>query len=118
MKKLSQFYPVIVALAFNALDIISGIIVALKNKELQSSKLRDGLFKKIGFILCYFVGWVIDTQGGKVGFNLSVSILPIVVSYVCVTELVSILENITKINADILPDKLKELFHINDLTKR
>lgn len=115
MKSLGQFYPVIVAIVFNALDLICGIISALKNKDLQSSRLRDGLFKKVGFILCYFVAWLIDTQGGRIGFNLSVSILPIIVFYVCATELVSILENISKLNSDLLPEKLKELFHINDL---
>lgn len=112
---MEQFYPVIIALVFNALDLICGVIAALKNKDLQSSKLRDGLFKKVGFMLCYFVAWLVDTQGGKIGFNLSVSILPIIVFYVCATELVSILENVCKLNSDILPEKLKELFHINEI---
>ena len=56
-----------------------------------------------------------DTQGSLIGFNLTTPILPIIITYVCLTELVSILENICKINPDILPDKLTELFHINSL---
>lgn len=111
--RMEQFYPIIIALIFNAVDIVTGIICALKNKDVQSSKLRDGLFKKIGFILCYFVAWLVDTQGGLIGFHIDVSILPIVITYVCLTELVSILENICKINPDIMPDKLMEIFHIN-----
>lgn len=114
---MEQFYPVIIALVFNALDLICGIISAVKNKDLQSSKLRDGLFKKVGFMLCYFVAWLIDTQGERIGFNLNVSILPIIIFYVCATELVSILENICKLNEDILPEKLKELFHISDIKR-
>lgn len=102
-----------VALIFNALDLISGIITAVKNKEIQSSKLRDGLFKKVGFILCYFVAWLVDTQGKRIGFQFGISILPIIILYVCTTELVSILENICKINPDILPEKLMEMFHVN-----
>lgn len=112
---MEQFYPVIVALVFNGLDLVTGIITAVKNHEIQSSKLRDGLFKKVGFLLCYFVAWLIDTQGSLIGFNLTTHILPIIITYVCLTELVSILENICKINSDILPDKLMELFHINSL---
>ena len=50
---MEQFYPVIVALVFNGLDLVTGIITAVKNHEIQSSKLRDGLFKKVGFLLCY-----------------------------------------------------------------
>ena len=114
---MDQFYPIIIALVFNALDIIAGIISAFKNKDIQSSKLRDGLFKKVGFILCYFVAWLIDAEGSLIGFQLGAPILPIIILYVCTTELVSILENICKINPDILPEKLMGLFHISDIKK-
>lgn len=111
-----QFYPVIIALIFNALDLVTGIIYAVKAKDIKSAKLRDGLFKKVGFILCYLVAWLVDTQGKYIGFH-SVAILPVIILYACTTELVSILENISKINPDILPDKLMELFHISDINK-
>ena len=114
---MNQFYPIIIALVFNALDIITGIISAFKNKDIKSSKLRDGLFKKVGFILCYFVAWLIDAEGSLIGFQLGTPILPVIILYVCATELVSILENICKINPDILPEKLMELFHISDIKK-
>ena len=109
---MEQVYPVIVALIFNALDLVTGLVSAIKNKDIQSSKLRDGLFKKVGFILCYFVAWLVDTKGHVVGFQLGVTILPSIILYVCTTELVSVLENISKINPDILPEKLMKLFHI------
>lgn len=117
VKEMEQFYPIIIVLVFNALDLITGIITAVKNKDIQSSKLRNGLFKKVGFILCYFVAWLIDTEGSLIGFQLSTPILPVIILYVCTTELVSILENICKINPDILPKKLMELFHISDIKK-
>lgn len=41
-----HFYPVIIALIFNALDLVTGIISAVKSKDIKSAKLRDGLFKK------------------------------------------------------------------------
>lgn len=109
---MTQFYPVIVALVFNALDIVSGLVAGIKNKDIQSSKLRDGLFKKVGFIFCYLMAWLIDTEGTVIGFQINVKILPIIILYVCTTEVVSILENISKINPDLLPSKLMELFHI------
>ena len=108
-----QFYPVIIALIFNALDIISGLIAGVKNKDIQSSKLRDGLFKKAGFVFCYILAWLIDTQGSTIGFQIGVAILPIIILYVCTTEVVSIIENICKINPDLLPAKLLEMFHVS-----
>ena len=110
---MSQVYTIFIALVFNALDLITGIICGVKQKDIQSAKLRDGLFKKVGFILCYFVAWLVDTQGSKIGFHLGMSMLPVIILYVCTTELVSILENLSIINPDILPEKLMEMFHIN-----
>lgn len=109
-----NFEPVIVALCFNALDLLTGFIAAVKNKEIQSSKLRDGMFKKIGFFICYFLAWMLDSEGEVIGFSFGVDILPIIILYVCTTELVSVLENVSKINSDLLPDKLLELFHISE----
>ena len=101
-----------VALLFNLADLVTGLIAAVKAKELQSSKLRDGIFKKIGFLICYFLALMIDTYGSEVGFVLEVKLLPIVLAFVCLTEVVSIIENISKIT-DILPEKLLSIFHIS-----
>lgn len=101
-----------VALLFNLTDLATGLIAAVKAKELQSTKLRDGIFKKIGFLICYFLALMIDTYGSEVGFALEVKILPIVLGFVCLTEVISIIENISKIT-DILPEKLLSIFHIS-----
>ena len=85
---------ILVALVFNGLDLVTGVVGALREGEqIKSNKLRDGLFKKVGFIFCYFVAWLVDTQGHVIGFQLGVAILPVIILYVCTTELVSILEN-------------------------
>lgn len=114
---MENLYPIFVALVFNALDVLTGFVSAIKNKDIKSAKLRDGLFKKVGFIFCYFTAWLVDGYGDVIGFKLGVAILPVIVLYVCTTELVSILENISKINSDLLPGKLMELFHISNTRK-
>lgn len=109
MTALSQ---IIIALVFHALDLASGLIAAFKNKNLQSGKMRDGMFKKVGFILCYALAFLIDTEGPAIGLNISVRILPIIIIYSVTTEIVSILENISKINPDLLPAKLYAIFQV------
>lgn len=101
-----------VALLFNLIDLVTGLISAVKAKDLQSTKLRDGIFKKIGFLICYILALMIDTYGSEVGFVISIKLLPIVISFVCITEVVSIIENLSKIT-DILPEKLLTIFHIS-----
>lgn len=99
-------------LLFNLIDLITGIISAIKNKEVKSSKLRDGVFKKVGFLICYFLAFLIDYYGGIVGFNLGFNVLPVLITYTCTTEAVSIIENVHKINPDLLPEKLLKIFAI------
>lgn len=103
---------VAIALLFNAMDLITGIVSAVKEKDLESSKLRDGLFKKAGFLFCYVLAILIDNNGVYIGLNISVEILPIVVLYVVTTEIVSIIENICRLNSDLLPEKLLDMFHV------
>lgn len=105
-------HGIAVALMFNATDLVTGLISAVKEHDLQSSKLRDGIFKKVGFLICYFLALMIDTYGSEVGFHLNVELLPVVLGFVCLTEIISVIENLAKIT-DIVPGKLLSLFHIN-----
>lgn len=105
-------HSIVVALVFNATDLVTGIISAVKENNIQSSKLRDGIFKKVGFLICYFLAWFIDGYGVDVGFSIPVDVLPCIVSLVCLTEVVSIIENICKINSDLIPEKLMNIFNI------
>ena len=52
---------ILLALIFNGLDLITGIVGAIRGGEqIKSSKLRDGLFKKVGFVFCYTLGVLIN----------------------------------------------------------
>ena len=101
---------VLIALVFNGLDLITGIVGALRDGEqIKSSKLRDGLFKKVGFIFCYTLGVLINYAENFLTLPFGVDLLPVICTYAIITEVVSIIENIAKINPDILPEKLKAL---------
>lgn len=103
---------VLLALAFNGFDFLTGFVSAVKNRNVKSAKMRDGLFKKIGYIFCYVLAYMLDTYGVTLGLNITVKVLPIIVSYVVLTEIISIVENICQINSDLVPEKLRELLHI------
>lgn len=101
---------ILVALVFNGLDLITGIVGALRNGDnIKSNKLRDGLFKKVGFIFCYTLGIAINYAETFLTLPFAVDLVPVICSYAIITEVVSIIENISKINPDILPEKLKNL---------
>lgn len=101
---------ILVALVFNGLDLVTGIVGALRNGEqIKSNKLRDGLFKKVGFIFCYTLCIAINYAETYLNLPFGVDLVPVICTYAIITEVVSIIENISKINSDILPEKLKDL---------
>lgn len=101
---------ILVALVFNGLDLITGIVGAIRDGEqIKSNKLRDGLFKKVGFIFCYALGIAINYAETFLTLPFGVDLVPVICTYAIVTEVVSIIENISKINPDILPEKIKDL---------
>lgn len=104
---------ILVAFVFHMLDLASGLLSAFKTKTLCSSKMRDGMFKKIAFLFCYAIGLLLDNYGCAIGFNCSFAVTPLLVFYTTSTECVSILENVHKINPEILPDKIKSLLKIS-----
>ncbi len=111
-------HSIAVALIFNGTDLLTGLISAAKEKNIQSSKLRDGIFKKVGFLICYFLAWIVDSYGIDVGFSLPVETLPYIIGLICLTEMISIIENVCKINPDLVPDKLMNIFNISKEDKK
>lgn len=104
---------VLIALVFNGLDIITGVVAAIKERCIKSEKLRSGMFKKVGFIIAYFLTWLVDAYGSEVGFNLSIKVLPVLVFYAVTTEVISIIENLHKLNPLIIPHKAIKFFNIS-----
>ena len=105
---------ILVALVFNGLDLVTGIVGAIRDGEqIKSNKLRDGLFKKVGFVFCYALGVLINYAENLLILPFGVDLVPVICTYAIITEVVSIIENIAKINSDILPDKLNELMGYN-----
>lgn len=104
---------VTIACCFHVFDLLTGILGALREHSLQSGKMRDGLFKKVGFLCCYALAILLDTQAETIGLALDVKVLPVVIGYAVATEVISIIENISRINPDLLPDKLLGLFHVS-----
>lgn len=101
--------------AFVLLDVVSGLAAAIKNKELSSSVMHEGLYNKLGEVLllvvAMFVGSILDippfTQLG-----IPPEVMYLVAVYITLMELVSILENICKLNPSLPIAKILAIFDI------
>ena len=96
--------------AFVVLDMVTGIVKALMKKEFTSSIMREGLFHKIGSILCVVFGVLVDYAQTIVDLGVTFPVANAVCAYIILMEIGSVIENICLINPDILPDKLRSYF--------
>ena len=99
-----------IAFAFIVLDFLTGLIKAFASNSFTSTKMREGLFHKVGLILCMILGGLVDFAQSYLDLGVSVPVAGAICVYICLMETTSIIENVCKINPQIVPDKLASLF--------
>lgn len=109
-------YPVEVYIAigiFIVLDIATGISQAVFNKTMDSKILRTGMFHKLSYIFAIVLALSLEytCQYLELGFDCAIFV-PLAI-YIIVTESVSILENITRINPDLLESPIFKILSGN-----
>lgn len=88
----------ITVLAFIGFDILTGFLKAFYKEGINSTALRKGLFHKLSEIVA--VGGAALVEFGMAYFNTTIEIPMVgaVSTYICVMELISILENLSDVN--------------------
>ena len=87
---------------FIILDIFFFFSAAYARREIESPKLRQGLWHKAGYVFVLFCSIIIEwamNNGMDLGFNLPL-VTPICV-WISLMEIVSTLENSAKINPEL-----------------
>ena len=87
-----------IVLIFISFDILFGLLQALTNQDFKSSVMRQGLFHKLGEILCYLFGVVCDATLPLVDIMVPFSLASAITIYIVVMEIGSILENLSKVS--------------------
>ncbi len=98
------------------MDIVCGVVAALRNRELCSSIAREGMYNKIGEVMFLFIGIIANEILGIPPFDtlgISPDIACLVAAYIAWAELVSILENICKIDPELPFAKILMMFNID-----
>lgn len=90
-----------VILLFILFDIITGLIKSFAGHSYESSVMRQGLFHKLGEIVCFIFGVVCDIFLPHLGVSLPVSIAKSICVYIVIMEIGSVIENIGAINPDL-----------------
>lgn len=87
-----------IVLIFISFDILFGLLQSLTNQNFQSSVMRQGLFHKLGEILCYLFGVVCDSTLPMINILVPFSLANAITIYIVIMEIGSILENLSKVS--------------------
>ena len=96
--------------AFIALDFITGMVKAIGTKNFSSTKMRQGLYHKVGLVLCIVLGVLIDYAQRVLDLGFSLPMATTICVYIVLMEIGSIAENILDINPELKGGKIAVLF--------
>ena len=88
--------------AFMIMDIITGFVQAIKNKSVNSTVFRDGMYKKVGSVAIVLFGTLVDYCQTMVDIGFSVNCSLTFSIAIIIMESISILENIGNLNPDLV----------------
>lgn len=100
------WWAILTPMILIVIDVLTGIVIAWRNNDFKSAKMRTGLSKKFGELVYVLVGILTKFALG------TELILYFTVGYICLMELSSLAENCDKLGVK-MPDKLKEKLNNN-----
>lgn len=92
------------------LDVVTGFIKAMFEKNIDSSIIRLGGKHKVSELLVILFAFYIQKGLKFISIDLPFEPVTLVCTYIVVMECVSILENIGKMNSKCVPKKLSDFF--------
>lgn len=91
-------------------DIVTGLLNAIKKHEVKSSKMREGLWHKCGFIMIIGLAFGVEYVQALIDIGMNIPLVIPICTYILIGELISVTENINKISDGQLSDIIKKLF--------
>lgn len=109
-------------------DLLTGLILAIMQKNVSSTELRNGLLRKLIIFLAIFIAYkvdlcIIDFNGSPISIgSVHLSIRTLFIVYSCLEEGISLLENLANIGVPF-PRWLKDVLvqvsdYVNDSTPK
>ena len=103
----------IIVLGFIVFDVVTGLIKAGYNGNYNSAIMRQGGFHKSMEVMAMAVAYFVEYAIVYINIGVDVPAVPAVTVYICIMELISVIENICAVNPQMCAlfkpylDKLK-----------
>lgn len=101
---------VTIALVLMGLDILLGLAGAVKDHDVQSSKMREGLWHKCGSIGLIVLAYVIEIAVDHVDLGIVFPGVIVVCAYIILMEVGSCLENLVVLNPELKNNPIMRVF--------
>lgn len=92
------------------LDCLSGLAGAAKEGVLSSTKMREGLWHKAGYVLLIALAVVIEIASAHLDLGFEIPLTVSACIYIIANEILSVTENVTKLNPALKYSRLLALF--------
>lgn len=83
---------------FILFDVVTGLIKAWHNKNIDSTILRQGLFNKLTEIVAVLFATFLEFGTDKIHLGIDLPVVTVVCSYICLMEFISVIENLCEVN--------------------
>lgn len=100
----------LVTALFIAFDFLTGFIMGLATTGFNSTIMRQGLFHKLALVMVMAFGGLCDYGQQFVDIGINIPVAPAFCSYIVIMEIGSIIENIGKINPEIVIPAIRSRF--------
>lgn len=100
----------LVTALFIAFDFLTGFIMGLATTGFNSTIMRQGLFHKLALVMVMAFGGLCDYGQQFVDIGINVPVAPAFCAYIVLMEIGSIIENIGKINPEIVIPSIRSRF--------
>lgn len=105
----ASWLPYVIVIAFILVDVVSGVLAAIYEKNLSSTVMREGLLRKAALVLILVVATLIDLGQGVLDLGFTVPFVPLAATYIALMEVLSIFENACTMNDQLAESKLGRL---------
>lgn len=92
------------------MDYATGLLKALKNHDVSSSKMREGLYHKGAYVIVMALAEIIEHAQHAIDLGFGVPLIVPAAVYITLTETASIIENLGEINPELCESKVLALF--------
>ena len=106
----TEIAALVITCVLIVMDYLTGLAKSVVNKDIDSTKMRDGLWHKAAYVAVIVLAEIIEHGQEAVGLGFAVPLIVPTCVYIVLTETASILENLSQINPELADSPVMQLF--------